>query len=374
MNFEFSEEQTMLRDMLAAFLKDRLPFERRRAAIRSEAGYLPAIWQEFAAELGILGASFPEEVGGFGGGVSANLIVMEELGKALATEPWLETIVMAGALLQGLDGQARELLSAIMAGEALVVPANCHPVGMAASGAPRVTARREGVSFILSGEARLVRNGGRATHFLVAAQGSDTGDCGLFVVPAACAGLSLMHYPLIDGSRCLDMTLDEVRVGIGNQVCADDDAERRLAEAFDHGVAGLCAEALGIQRMLVEWTVAYARQRSQFGRPIAEFQVLQHRMAEMFIKVEESASMLCLLTARLADEPRERARCVSAAKVLVDQSGRFIGEAAVQIHGGMGMTRELPIADYFSRLVAICEQIASTEFHFQRYEAATFNG
>ena len=149
-------------------------------------------------------------------------------------------------------------------------------------------------------------------------------------------------------------------------------ASARLAEAFDMGVAALCAEALGIQRMLLGWTVEYAKQRKQFGRPIGDFQVLQHRMAEMFVRVEESASMTYLLTARLSETPEQRAKFVSAAKVLIDQSARFVGESAVQIHGGMGMTKELPIADYFSRLVAIAHQLGSTEYHFRRYEAASF--
>lgn len=372
MNFELSEEQDMLRDSLASFLSDRHSFAVRRAIVQSDAGYLPEIWRSFATELGILGAPFAESIGGSGGSAIENMIVMEELGKALSLEPWLECIVIGGSLLLGGGNRYEETLRTIIAGDVTVIPAVSYFPAHIGDQHISTNAVYTGDGAVLSGEVSLVRNAGRATHFIVSANRQDAGGPSLFLLPADAAGLSIRNYAMVDGSRWSDLSLNGVVVPADSLIAEGADASARLANAFDAGVAALCAEALGIQRRLLGWTVDYARQRKQFGRPIWDFQVLQHRMAEMFIRVEESTSMTYMLTARLSDAPERRAKFASAAKVLVDQCARVVGESAVQIHGGMGMTRELPIADYFSRLVAISHQLGSTEFHFRRYEAASF--
>lgn len=368
MNFEYSEEQNMLRETLAAFLRDQFSIEKRRGIVRAAEGYSQDIWRAFATELGLLAAPFSEAIGGFGAGATGNMIIMEELGKALSVEPWLESIVMAEALLTGAGDEA---LQAVMAGDRIIIPAIDWPV-RAPGGKESIAARTGEQGFTLAGHIPLVRNAARATHFVVAADLGGASGSGLFLVQADLPGMEREDAKLVDGGRCVDITFADIVVPAEAMIAQGEDATSRLAAAFDAGLSALCAEALGIQRMLLEWTVDYAKQRKQFGKAIGEFQALQHRMAEMFIKVEESFSMTIMATASLSGAADSRAQSVSAAKVLVDQSSRFVGEAAVQIHGGMGMTRELPVADYFTRLIAISHQLGSTEYHFQRYEAASF--
>ncbi|MBB4642197.1 acyl-CoA dehydrogenase family protein [Rhizorhapis suberifaciens] len=368
MNFEYSEEQNMLRETLAAFLRDQFSIEKRREIVKAAQGYSPEIWRAFAAELGLLAAPFSEAIGGFGAGATGNMIIMEELGKALSVEPWLESIVMAEALLTGAGDEA---LQAVMAGERIIIPAVDWRV-RAPGGKESIAARTGEQGFTLTGHIPLVRNAARATHFVVAADLGGASGPGLFLVQADLPGMEREDAKLVDGGRCVDITFADVVVPAEAMIAQGEDATSRLAAAFDAGLSALCAEALGIQRMLLEWTVDYAKQRKQFGKAIGEFQALQHRMAEMFIKVEESFSMTIMAAASLSGAADSRAQSVSAAKVLIDQSSRFVGEAAVQIHGGMGMTRELPVADYFTRLIAISHQLGSTEYHFQRYEAASF--
>lgn len=357
MNFDFDDEQVMLRDSLRAFLSDHYGFEKRREIVSSENGHDPAIWQSLANELGILGASLPEEAGGLGGGAVENMIVAEELGRVLAVEPWVRAIVMAGTLLRGAGGVADEILAAVAKGEELVIPGLDRPdLGS------DVAVERSGESYLLSGHLAFVRAGQRATQLLVLAQG------GLYLVPVDAPGVAVRGFRTVDGQGAADIELSQVRVPAAHQIAQGDDAARRCELALDAGVASLCAEALGIQRHLLETTVEYAKQRKQFGRPIGEFQVLQHRMADMFMKVEESASMTYVASMRLDAPADERALSISAAKVAIDQAGRFIGQAAVHLHGGMGITKELPVADYFARMTSITQELGSTEFHLQRYE------
>lgn len=370
MNFNLSDEQQMLRDMLESFLRDRFPFEARRAQVQSTATD-SAIWAAFAQELFVLGTSLPENVGGLCGGPTENTIVMEELGKVLSVEPWLSTIIMAGALLRDGGPKAREAMSAVVEGSAIVVPAIAYFPGSFGKDDAGVTVAASAGGHRLSGKIAVVRDAGRATHFVVAVRDAG-GEQGLVIVDANAPGLEQIAYQLVDGSRCADLSLTDVEIEESAFVARGKEAADRMAEAFDAGVVGLCAEALGIQRMLLQWTVEYAKQRQQFGRPIGDFQVLQHRMATMFIKVEETASMTYLATAHLESRSAERAKIASAAKVAIDQAGIFVGQQAVQIHGGMGMSKELPVADCFSRLTVIAHQLGSTDYHMGRYEAHSF--
>ena len=371
MTFEFTEEQRMLRDSLASFLRNNHSFDKSRSIVRSKSGFSSAIWKAFSDNLGILGAPFPESIGGLGGDSVGNMIIMEELGKSLALEPWLESIVMVGPLLIDGSGRANSKIQEIIGGDAVVIPVlNSYQVQLGKQGKSPIKVSKTRDFYTLTGQASLVRNAVRATDIIVLAEDSSSGGPFLLLVPADASGVSFQDYAMVDGSRYSDIVFSDVETPLQGLIAEGQDACKRFAEAFDAAVAALCAEALGIQRMLLEWTVDYARQRKQFGRPIADFQVIKHKMAEMFIKVEESASMTYMATSHLIHTPFERAKLVSAAKVLVDQSARFVGEAAVQIHGGMGMTKELPVADYFSRLVSISQQLGSTEYHLNRYEAA----
>ncbi|MFD2577656.1 acyl-CoA dehydrogenase [Novosphingobium colocasiae] len=262
-------------------------------------------------------------------------------------------------------------MAAVVDGTAIVVPAFDYFPGSFGKDDAGVSIAANDGGFRLSGKIPVVRDAARATHFVVLAKDAGGGQA-LVIVAADAPGLELKTYQLVDGVGCADLSLNGVEVEESAIVARGEEAADRMAEAFNAGVVGLCAEALGIQRMLLQWTVEYAKQRQQFGRPIGEFQVLQHRMARMLIKVEETVSMTYLATAHLENRTSERAKIASAAKVMIDQAGLFVGQQAVQIHGGMGMSKELPIADYLSRLNVIAQQLGSTDFHFGRYEASSF--
>ncbi|VWX50579.1 acyl-CoA dehydrogenase family protein [Novosphingobium sp. 9U] len=356
MDLAFNDEQILLRDSLSAFLADHYDFNARRAAAATMPRWRPEIWSAFATQLGILGAALPEEQGGIGGGALETMIVMEELGRVLALEPWLEAIVIAPSLLAGAGEEADALLETVLSGEAIVIPAIDD--GLAGYGRVKGGLKVDAQGR-LSGPKDFVRGASAATHFLVTAVDA-AGETGVYVVPADAPGLAVEHHALVSGKSMANLTFQDVpSLSLG---------ARDIALALDRGVAALCAEALGIQRSLLVATVDYSKQRKQFGRPIADFQVLQHRMADMYIKVEETASM-AMMACLFLDEPEdERAKAISAAKVAVDQASKVVGESAVQIHGGMGITRELPVADMFARLTEIAQELGSTEYHLRRFE------
>ncbi len=365
MNFEFNEEQAMLRASLVAYLADHYDFEARRRAATGMPGWRPDIWADFADLLGLLGATLPLACGGFGGGAVENMIVMEELGKALSLEPWLETIVLARPLLEDGGATAERLLAEIATGHAIAVPV--LPGRPGTGGSDLRMAGPDG-SETLSGSARTVRQAAIASHYVVAATGDD-GNPMLLVVPVGTAGIERHDYRAVDGSWLSDLLFDQVVLPAGARVGGQVAAGARIDTALDAGLAALCAESLGIQRRLLEQTVAYAKERNQFGRAIGEFQALQHHMADMFMRVEESVSMTYMAALRMTDTPRARAAAVAMAKVAVDEAARFVGQWAVQIHGGMGVTRELPVADGLARLTVIALQLGSTAEQLRRYDA-----
>jgi alkylation response protein AidB-like acyl-CoA dehydrogenase len=365
MNFEFNEEQAMLRESLAAYLADHYDFEARRKAAAGLTGWRPEIWAGFADRLGLLGATLPLACGGFGGGAVENMIVMEELGKALSLEPWLETIVLARPLLEDGGSIAERLLAEIAAGGAIAVPVL---PGRPGTGRSDLQITGPGGNETLSGSARTVRQAAIASHYIVAAS-DDDGDPVLLAFPVGTVGIERHDYRAVDGSWLSDLLFDRVALPAGARVGGQVAASARIDAALDAGLAALCAESLGIQRRLLEQTVAYAKERKQFGRPIGEFQALQHRMADMFMRVEESVSMTYMAALRMTDTPRARAAAVAMAKVAVDEAARFVGQSAIQIHGGMGMTRELPVADGFARLTVIALQLGTTTEQLRRYDA-----
>ncbi len=360
MDFEFSDEQNMLRDSLASYLSAHYDFEARRAAAKVLPGWRPDIWTGFARRLGLLGATFAEESGGLGGGPIENLVIMEELGKCLSLEPWLETIIMARPLLERGGAEAERLLSAVIAGTAIVIPVLPQRSGTGARSLRIVNGK-------LTGSANAVRQGAIATHFVVAAL-ADDGALRLHIVPAEAAGIIRRDQRGVDSGWISDIDFEGVALSDTSRIAGADAAER-VEAAFDAGTAGLCAEALGIQRRLLDLTVAYAKERKQFGRAIGAFQVLQHRMADMFMRVEESVSMTYMAAMRLDQAPRQRAAAVAMAKLAVDEAARFVGQSAIQIHGGMGMTKELPVADYVARLTVIAFQLGSRGAQLRRYSA-----
>ena len=376
MHFNLSAEQEMLREGLSKFLAARYDLESSRAAAKNGAGWQPEIWRGFAEELGILAATLPESAGGIGGGPVEAMVIAEELGRALVIEPFVDTVVVAGGLLHraGTD-QASAVLGNIGDGSAIVALAagedSDHWESMSTK------AVRDGEHWLITGSKSVVIAAPIATHLLIAARtGGETGQqqgISLFLTEfepsAPPAGMTVHGYRTVDDRLAADIVFDGVRLPA--TALLEQDAWPSLARARDDGAAAVCAEAVGAMRRVLADTVDYCKQRQQFGTPIGSFQVLQHRMVDMYMELEQSVAAAYLAVLNLQAEPDVRARAVSAAKATVGRAARFIGQNAVQLHGGMGMTEELAIGHYFKRLTALQYEFGSTDHHRARYAALT---
>jgi len=364
MDFKLSKEQELLRDGLSKFLSTRYDLEKSRAAAKTGAGWQPDIWRGFADELGILGAALPEEVGGIGGGATEVMVIAEALGHALVIEPYVDAVVVAGGLLQQAGDTA--LLSQIVEGTAIVALAAAE----AGSGEHwqdvSTVAERDGDDWVLRGSKVVAMSAPLATHLLVTARTS--GGLSLFLVEADWTVIEAHHYRTVDDRRASDLVFDGLR---GVLLGEEGQAWPSLAEARDEGAVAVCAEAVGAMRKVLADTVEYCKQRQQFGQPIGSFQVLQHRMVDMYMEVEQAVAAVYLAVLKLEAEPEVRARAVSAAKATIGRAARFVGQQAVQLHGGMGMTEELAIGHYFKRLTALQYEFGSTDYHVARYAELT---
>ena len=370
MDFNYTPEQDMLRESVARYLADHYDFRARQAMVRSASGWHPEIWRGLAEEIGVLGASFPEAHGGLGGGPVESMIVMEEIGRSLAIEPYLETVVVGGGLLQAWNApRAGEWLQAIASGQARFALAQLEPGHRYDPAAVETRAEQRDGGWHVTGVKDSVRAAPFATHLLVTARtaGSvrDRAGVSVFLVARDAPGVTLREYPTVDGSRTADVRFDAAAGELLGEAGRGLDL---LDPALDAGVAGLCAEAVGVMRRLVADTVDYTRQRRQFDAPIASNQVLQHRMVDMYIALEQSVSMACLATLRLSGTPTERVHAVSAAKVFIGKAARAVGQAAIQLHGGMGMTDETAVSHYFRRATMLESQLGSVDYHAARIE------
>ena len=372
MDFSFTEEQSMLRDTVASYLADHYSFDQRRAILAKEPGWSPAIWKAFAEELGILGAPFSEELGGLGGGPVENMIVMEEMGKALVVEPYLGTVVIGGGFLKHCGNpQAADLIGKIIAGEAIFAFAYAEPQGRYNLADLKTTAKKDGGSYVLNGHKAVVIGAPYATHLIVTARTAggqrDAQGVSVFIVPKDAAGVTTRDYPTVDGFRASEVYLENVKVDTANLLGPEGHGLPLVEKVVDEAIAATCAEACGVLRKLHEGTLEYTKQRKQFGQPISAFQVLQHRMVDMFIQVEQSISMTYMATIKLADDA-ERSKAAAAAKVQIGKACKFVGQNAIQLHGGMGMTDEMAIGHYFKRATMIESAFGSTDHHLARYE------
>ncbi|KIU14579.1 acyl-CoA dehydrogenase family protein [Mycolicibacterium llatzerense] len=372
MDFTFSAEQELLRDGLSKFLAGRYDLETSRAAAKSGPGWQPDIWHSFAEELGILGAALPEEVGGIGGGAVEVMLIAEALGHALVIEPYVDTaVVAAGLLLRSGSTAAGPVLEEIASGTAIVALAAAEAESGDRWQDVQTTASRDGDNWVLSGDKIMVMNAPVATHLLITAQ--TAGGISLFLVDVTTlpAGLTLHSYRTVDDRRAADLELRELRLPGDALLGAEGEAWPSIAQARDEGATAVCAEAVGNMRKVLADTVEYAKQRQQFGQPIGSFQALQHRMVDMHMELEQSVSAVYLAVLNLETDAHTRARSVSAAKATIGRAARFIGQNAVQLHGGMGMTEELAIGHYFKRLTAVQYEYGSTDYHVTRYAKLT---
>jgi alkylation response protein AidB-like acyl-CoA dehydrogenase len=363
MDFSLSDEQVQLQGSVRSYLRDHYAFDRRRAASRSAAGWDPDTWAAFADQLGILSLAVPVEPGD----PVDMMVVMEELGAALVNEPYLETMIGAGLLHVAGGGQFAALLEGIVAGQARLALAWAEP-GTRGSWEARATrAMLERSGWRITGRKSVVVGAPWATHLLVSA--ASPRGTSLFVAPADTPGLRQHAYPTIDGRRAADVDLDvllppDALVGV-------EGGELPLLEAAgDAAVAAMGAEAIGVMRRMLDDTIAFTKERHQFGQPISAFQVLQHRMVDMLMHIEMARSAVLLATLKLGATAAERARATSIAKVTVNEACRFVGQNAIQLHGGMGMTDEMPIAHYFKRTTVIEAEFGSNDAHLVRFAAA----
>lgn len=373
MNFDYTDEQNMLRDSIAKWAAGQYDFDKRRAALASEDAW-KTNWATFA-ELGLLAAPLPEEFGGLGGDAIDVSVVTEEFGKALVVEPYVPTIVIgAGALnYAGSAAQKEERLNAIAAGDCVIAFAQAEPKSRWALHDVSTSAKKNGAGYVLSGHKAVVLGGPQACHLLVSARTSggqrEANGISLFLVPRSAKGITTRDYPTLDGTRASEVYFENVSVGAEHLLGAADAALPVIERIVDNANAAYLSEAVGCLRMMCSSTQDYAKSRKQFGRAIAEFQVIQHRLVDMFMATEESVSMALLATIKLDASASERAKAVSAAKVSIGKATRFVGQAAVQTHGGMGVTDEMRVGHYFKRVTMLDATFGNVDHHLKRYTA-----
>jgi len=372
MDFNLREDQQLLKDSVERFVRENYAIERRNAIARSEDGFDRRLWAEFA-ELGWLGMPLPEDLGGLGGTPIDTMIVMEAFGRGLVLEPYLPTIVLGGtALVNGATaGLKSELVPKLADGSLQLALAIAEAQSRYEPCDVATTARRQGSGYVLSGEKIVVFNGGAADRLIVTARTAggprDEKGLTLFLVERNRPGVSVRSYATVDGHRAADIRFDGVAVASDQVLGTVDNGIDLLRLVIDHGLAALVAESLGAMEALQAMTVAYAKTRQQFGAPIGSFQVIQHRLVDMYQACEETRSMAYMAALKLGEpNVHERSRAQAAAKVYAGRAGRLVGQEAVQIHGGVGMTEELACGHYFKRLTMIDHVFGDTDYHLDR--------
>jgi len=373
-DFNFTEEQQMVRDGLSRLVREQYDWETRRKAIASASGWRPEIWAQLA-ELGILGMPFAEADGGFGGGAVDAMVIMEEFGKGLVIEPFVPTVVCAGGFLKhaGTAAQKEEHIGAIVSGARVFAFAYAEPKGRFDYADLETSARKDGAGWVLNGHKAVVIGAPWASHLIVTARTGgerrDRGGVSVFVVEKASAGITTRDYVTVDGRRAAEVYFENVSLPPEALIGAEGEGLALIELVTDEAIAALCAEACGAMKVAHAMTVDYSRQRKQFGVPIGSFQVLQHRMVDMYTAYESAVSLTYLATLRLGAEEVERKKAVSAAKVGVGQAARLIGQEAVQIHGGNGVTDEYAIGHYFKRLTIFDAEFGNVDHHLKRHVA-----
>lgn len=375
MDFSLSEEQAMLEDSVEKFITNDYDFETRQKYAGSETGFSAEVWQQFA-ELGWTAVPFGEDDGGFGWGPVEVMLIMRQFGRGLVVEPYLANIVLTGGVLRRTADAAQkaEWLAPVIGGEKQAAFAHVEPQSRYELGNVATTAVADGGDFILSGHKSVVLNGGAADFFVISARTSgeqrDQDGISLFIVPADAAGVSREAYPTVDGMQAAEVVLDGVRVPAVNLLGDAGTGFGAVDAVMLEATLAVCAEAVGIMQIMTHKTVEYSKSRVQFGVPIGSFQALQHRMVDMLTACEQSYSLLLWATMLAANGLDDEARrAVSSIKYQVGTAGKKVGQEAVQLHGGMGVTWELDIAHYFKRLTAIGQLFGNADFHLDRLAA-----
>ncbi|MSP05168.1 MAG: pimeloyl-CoA dehydrogenase small subunit [Acetobacteraceae bacterium] len=364
MDFEFSDEQRLLKDSVERLIADRYGFESRKTYLASATGWSTDVWAQYA-ELGLLGLPFADEYGGFGGGPVETMIVMEAFGRGLVLEPYFATVILGGGVLRHAASAAQRsaLLPLVGAGKLKLALAHVERHSRYDLAHVTTNARRDGDGWVINGTKSVVLHGDCADKIFVSARISggsrDRGGIGIFLVNAA--AVTRQGYLMQDGLRAAEISF----VNAPAEAVGDPEAGLALLERVtDEALAALAAESIGIMTEMHELTVEYLKTRQQFGRPIGQFQVLQHRSVDMFVALEQARSITLYATMMASDDnAQERARAMAATKTQVGKSGRHIGQECVQLHGGIGMTAEYKAGHYFKRMTMIDKMYGDADFH-----------
>ena len=371
MDFSLSEIQAMLDDSVEKFIANDYDFETRQKCAASERGYSPEVWQTFA-ELGWTSVPFSEEDGGFGGGPADLMVLMLRFGKGLVVEPYLANVVLAGGVLRRAASaeQKQKWLHPIIAGELQAALAYAEPQSRYDIADTRTKAAADGDRWVLSGRKGVVFNGSNAELLIVPARTAgaqnDRDGITLFAVPSDSRGVETRGYPTVDGQQAAEVRLDDVSVNAAAVLGKPGEGFAALDASIDDATLAVCAEAVGIMQIMTDKTVEYSKNRMQFGVPIGSFQALQHRMVDMFTDCEQSYSLLLWATMLAAQDDADAKHAMHSIKYQVGTVGRKVGQEAVQIHGGMGVSWEVDIAHYFKRLTTIDQILGNADWHLDR--------
>jgi alkylation response protein AidB-like acyl-CoA dehydrogenase len=372
MDFTFNEEQSLIQDQVDQFVQKEYDWETRQALSNSDLGFGEDNWKKFA-DLGWLGICVSENSGGFGGSSIESMLIMEAFGKGLVVEPFLETVIMSGGLIDdhGSDEQKSSVLEPAISGEMHLALAYAEPQSRFNLSDVVTEAKSDGDSFILNGYKSVVMNGPSADKIIISARTSgtqlDESGISLFIVDANSDGLNKTNYKTVDGRRASDLTLENVSVSKSSLIGDQDKGFAILDSAIDKAILAISAEAVGAMEVLYKTTVEYTKTREQFGTAIGKFQVLQHRMVDMFMEYEQCKSLLYMATMKHEEGAEDAKKAISGLKYQVGKAGKFIGQQAVQLHGGMGVTDELNVGHYFKRLTTVGTIFGNTDYHLKKY-------
>ena len=367
MNLNYSDEQNMLREQVLKFCETNYDFINREKILLSEEGYSNDNWKQFA-ELGWLAVPFKEDNGGFNFGPIELTVLFEEFGKALVVEPYLSSVVMSGTILEGSNHPEKtSIIEKIISGEHQISVAYAEP-NIGYNFLDCVTAvSKDGDGFSLNGSKSIVLNAGNANQFIVLATYEDAPS--LVIIDADAKGLSVQSFKTLDGQTCGELTFENVSLAQESILASGDDAETLFNKMVDISILCISAEAVGAMTASYMKTVQYTKEREQFSQPISNFQVLQHRMVDMFIETELTKSLLIKATLQLDSADPETENTISALKVQVGKAGKLVGQHAVQLHGGMGVSNEMSIGHYLKRFTAIDSMFGNTQYHINKYKA-----
>lgn len=375
MDFDLTEEQSILKDSLDRLLADTYGFEERKRFMASPEGWSAEMWGRYA-EMGLMALPFAEDDGGIGGGPVETMIVMEALGKVLALEPYFTTTVLGGGFLRlgGSEAQRAEMIPQIAEGSKKLAFAQLERGSRYDLNHVETTATKDGGGFVLSGAKGVVLHGDSADMLVITARTAggprDAGGIGVFLVDANASGVSRRGYAMQDGQRGAEITFDKVKVP-ADAVLGDPEGGLPLVErVVDQAIAALCAEAVGVMSAMHGLTVDYLKVRKQFGVPIGAFQVLQHKAVDMYVALEQARSITLYATMMAdSDDRQERASAMHAAKTEIGRGGRLVGENAIQLHGGVGMTMEYAVGHYLKRATMIDLTFGDSDHHLRALAA-----